>query len=127
MVASPSEVFLRLVAGVAGRRWEDLPDLYAPEAVVTHPFATGSAARLTGRDQLREHFRRASARGLAMEVRDVTVHQTADPEVVVGEFAYCSRAGAPAAFRVPGVFVMRVRDGLIVESRDYIGARAPAD
>jgi ketosteroid isomerase-like protein len=46
------------------------------------------------------------------------VHQTADPEVVIFEFSYVGSAnGRP--FTVPCIFVTRVRDGVIVESRDY--------
>jgi ketosteroid isomerase-like protein len=55
-----------------------------------------------------------------MAARDVVVHETADPEVVIGEFAYVGRVLATGArFTVHNVFVLRVRDGLIVESRDY--------
>jgi len=55
-----------------------------------------------------------------MTARDVLVHQTADPEVVIAEFAYHGRAlETGRSFVLPCVFIMRVRDGLIVESRDY--------
>jgi ketosteroid isomerase-like protein len=41
--------------------------------------------------------------------------------VVVAEIEYAGTVIATGApFRVPAVFVLRVRDGLIVESRDYI-------
>ena len=36
--ASPSEVFHRLVSGVAQGRWDELPDLYAEATHVEHPF-----------------------------------------------------------------------------------------
>ncbi|MGH3659519.1 MAG: nuclear transport factor 2 family protein, partial [Micromonosporaceae bacterium] len=51
---------------------------------------------------------------------DTTVHETADPEVIVGEFAYEVTQADGTVNLVPCVFVMRVRDGEIVESRDYI-------
>jgi len=55
------------------------------------------------------------------------VHETADREVIVAEFAYaCTIAATGAAYRLPCVFVLRVRDGLIVESRDYIDPLATA-
>jgi ketosteroid isomerase-like protein len=54
------------------------------------------------------------------------VHETTDPEVVIAEFVYHARAAKDGElFRVPAVFVMRVRGGLIVESRDYVGPRQP--
>jgi ketosteroid isomerase-like protein len=52
---------------------------------------------------------------------NIRVHETTDPEVIVAEFEYAGTilaTGEP--FRVPAIFVLRVRDGLIVESRDYI-------
>ena len=48
------------------------------------------------------------------------MHETADPEVIVAEFEY--RGAIPGTgdrFAIPNVFVIRIRDGQIVESRDY--------
>jgi uncharacterized protein len=53
-------------------------------------------------------------------VVDVVIHQTADPELIVAEFAYEFTSPDDATTKVPCVFVMRVRDGQIIESRDYI-------
>jgi ketosteroid isomerase-like protein len=53
-------------------------------------------------------------------VVDVVVHETADPEVIVAEFAYEFTSPDDSTAKVPCVFVMRVRDGQIIESRDYI-------
>jgi ketosteroid isomerase-like protein len=39
--------------------------------------------------------------------------------VVIGEFDYQGTTGTGRPFRVSNIFVLRVRDGLIVESRDY--------
>ncbi|TVT30115.1 nuclear transport factor 2 family protein, partial [Amycolatopsis rhizosphaerae] len=50
--------------------------------------------------------------------RDVVVHETTDPELVVAEFTYDGRHG-DRTFRSANVQVLRVRDGLIVHSRDY--------
>jgi uncharacterized protein len=118
------DVFFRLIEDVAAQKWAELPELYAENAVVRHPFATDESAVLTGRAELREHFAQAGSRGLQMRAHDVVIHETGDPEVVVAEFAYHVRArndGDP--FKVPAIFVLRVRDGQIVESRDYIGGR----
>jgi uncharacterized protein len=75
---------------------------------------------VTPREALREHFAEDARLGLEMAVRDAVVHETTDPEVLIGEFAYEGRVLATGRrFRIPDVFVLRVRDGLIVESRDY--------
>jgi len=60
---------------------------------------------------------------MMMQAHDVIVHETGDPEVIVAEFAYHGRVGGSAPFKVPAVFVLRVRNGQIVDSRDYIGPR----
>jgi uncharacterized protein len=118
---SPSEVFLALVNGVAEGRWAELPDLYAEQTHVVHPFDPLRAPALRTREELREHFTPAGA-GPAQPRRaaNVTIHQTTDPEVIVAEFEYQgTMPGTGEPFAVPGIFVLRVRDGEIVSSRDY--------
>ena len=46
------------------------------------------------------------------------MHRTEDPEVVITEFRYEGSAGGQP-LSITNIFVTRVRDGLIVESRDY--------
>lgn len=118
---SPREVFLALVDGVAAGRWEELPELYAEQTHVVHPFDPLRAPALRTRDELREHF---TPTGTGPQLRrrpvDITVHETTDPEVIIAEFAYQDtvvETGEP--FTQPGIFVLRVRDGEIVSSRDY--------
>jgi ketosteroid isomerase-like protein len=114
--ATPRQVFASLSAGIADQEWSRLPDLYAEDAVVTMPFALPSPVRLTGRDEVRKHF----SQYVPFTVRplDVMVHETTDPEVIVAEFDYEIAAAGNSA-RVSNIQVLRVRDGLIVESRDY--------
>lgn len=58
---------------------------------------------------------------LAARPSNITVHETTDPEVIVAEFAYAgSNLETGKAFSYKCIFVMRVRDGEIVESRDYV-------
>lgn len=50
----------------------------------------------------------------------MVVHETADPEVVIAEFDYEGRVGATGnEFAMHNVQVLRIRDGLIQETRDY--------
>ncbi|MFC5184251.1 nuclear transport factor 2 family protein [Actinomadura harenae] len=124
---SPSEVFLRLVESLAAKKTDDLHLLYAEDAFVTHPFAYPES-RFEGREALREHFAQVPGMPFEMTVRDVVVHETADPEVIVAEFVYDGRNTATGVrFTVPNIFVMRIRDGLIVEARDYAHHRAFAE
>ena len=118
---SPAEVFLALVNAVADGRWEDLPGLYAEQTHVVHPLDPLRPPALRTRDELREHFAPAGAGPtLHRRAANITIHQTTDPEVIVAEFEYQGTvAGTGEAFALPGIFVLRVRNGQIVSSRDY--------
>ncbi len=58
---------------------------------------------------------------MRFEPANITIHETADPEVIVAEFEYRGTVpGTGEPFALPGIFVIRVRDGQIVSSRDYV-------
>lgn len=117
----PQRIFLALVNGVAGGA-EDLPDLYSETTWVTHPFDPLKRPGLSGRESLRAHFSGGDRNPVvALKPANIRVHETTDPEVIVAEFDYAGHViatGTPVSY--PCIFVMRIRDGLIVESRDYI-------
>ncbi|MBF6173683.1 nuclear transport factor 2 family protein [Nocardia blacklockiae] len=116
----------RLVAGGLDERereaqLDELAGYYAERTDVRHPFAPLGDTPLRTRAELRAHFAAGPGRTGAVEKfgpRQVVVHETKDPEVVIVEFAYHGRAHG-REFEMPCIFVVRVRDGLIVESRDY--------
>ncbi len=115
---TPRGVFERLVYGVSDHKVDELPLLYAEETHVTHPFLPAGPVHRT-RDDLREHFSQLKDMEVDIQARDLVVHEGADPEILVGEFDYQGRAAGGPEFRISDIFVMRIRDGLIVESRDY--------
>jgi ketosteroid isomerase-like protein len=125
---SPREVFLALVHGVAEGRGEELAELYAEQTDVVHPFDPLRAPAMRTRDELREHFRPGDAGPrLVRRPANITIHETTDPEVIVAEFEYqgvVAETGEP--FALPAIFVLRVRDGQIVGSRDYFDPVAGA-
>ncbi|TDD60151.1 ketosteroid isomerase [Kribbella antibiotica] len=128
---TPEEVFRKLVHGVAAGQYAGLPELYAEQTDVRHPMHPERPEPLRSRAELRAHFgggQDAEPDPLVrFEAVDIVVHRTEDPEVVVGEFAYAGTvAGSDESFHVPCVFVLRVRDGQIVESRDYVDHAAMA-
>jgi len=116
----------RLVAGGLDQRARDaqldeLAALYAEQTDVRHPFAPLGDTPLRTRAELRRHFEMGPARtegAERFEPEGMLVHDTADPEVVVVEFSYVGSAGG-RPFTLPCIFVVRVRNGEIVESRDY--------
>ncbi|MBB5911712.1 ketosteroid isomerase-like protein [Nocardia transvalensis] len=132
-MSTPADVVAAVTAGVsrlvAGgldepRRaalLDELAGYYAESTDVRHPFAPLGDTPLRTRAELREHF--AGGPGRTAGVTEfgphgVVVHETADPEVVIVEFAYRGAAHG-RSFEVPCIFVVKVRDGVIVESRDY--------
>jgi ketosteroid isomerase-like protein len=118
--ATPRAVFEHLLAAITSRRWAELPDLYAEDTVVEQPFQLPAPLRLEGRAQLRDHFAAATSLPIELAARNVVVHETLDPEVVVGEFDYDVHVPTSGRrFSVANIIVMRVRNGQIVASRDY--------
>lgn len=131
--SSPADVARAVGAGVVrlvgGRLSDDqreqqldeLAALYAEHTDVRHPFAPLGDEPLRTRAELRAHFAQSRSRASAPERFEqvgIVVHETADPEVIVIEFSYeITRNGE--RYSVPVIIVMRVRDGEIVESRDY--------
>jgi uncharacterized protein len=122
MTRNPRETFLELIDAVCAGDLAKLPTLYAEKTDVIHPFDPLRAPALKSRDELREHFTRGlSARPvIRRRPANVRIHETTDPEVIVAEFDYDSTVvDTGETFVTPGIFVLRVRDGEIVESRDY--------
>jgi ketosteroid isomerase-like protein len=120
VTATPREVFESLIGGISAGRWEELADLYAEDTVVDIPFAVPVPTRIEGREQIRAHFAAASGGPVELHACNVLVHETADPEVIVAEFDYQGRvATTDRTFEVSNIQVLRVRDGLIVSTRDF--------
>ncbi|GAA1907448.1 hypothetical protein GCM10009753_42850 [Streptantibioticus ferralitis] len=117
---TPRQVFERLPDGITKREPDQLPDLYAEDAVVEVLFAIPKPLRLVGRETLRTHFGGAVDRPWELRAQNVVIHETADPEVIVAEYDYKGRITTTGrSFRGANVIVLRVRDGKIVSSRDY--------
>lgn len=118
--ASPREVMERLLAGIAAGVTPALAELYAESAVVELPFAQPGGLRLVGREQLAQHFARAGRAPFHLRPTNVKLHQTTDPEVVVAEYDYHGDITSTGRkFVVANVQIVRVRDGLILNSRDF--------
>jgi ketosteroid isomerase-like protein len=111
------------VPSLARRRSRPTRDLLADDVVIEGPFAPpGRPRRFTRRDE----FLAFAAAGRAAlpaqfeEVRNVVVHETADPDVIVVEYELAgtvTTTGRRAA--APFIGVLRVRDGKVVGWREY--------
>lgn len=130
MSRTPREVVEQVRRMVAGEGVV-FADLFAPDGVLSYPFAPpGMPRELRGREAiLAFHAGAASERRrlIEMEGVDVVVRETDDPEVVVAEIEHYGHShgmGGPYRFRALGV--IRVRDGEIVSYDDYMDPIAMA-
>jgi ketosteroid isomerase-like protein len=117
---SPRQVVERQLQAIAVRDWPAMAALYADDAVVVLPFNKPTPLRIDGRRQLEERNQLATDLPLELTPEHLVIHATVDPEVVISEFDYLGRVTTTGrTFRVSNITVVRVRDGKIVESRDY--------
>lgn len=115
---TPREVVTRFLrASVDG----GLADMYAPDVVIEIPFAPpGIPQRSQGREELRARFKAAEGVLRWERTDNVLIHETADPEVVIVEYdIHGSLVASGRSIVSSYIMVVRVRDGLIVHSRDY--------
>lgn len=104
-------------------------DLYAPNGVLERPLAPpGTPGRLQGRERIRRELLALQTRAERAGVRlltgilSATIHETADPEVIVIELERCAEITTYGGmYQMPymQVQVFRVREGEIVLCRDY--------
>ncbi|MCK2215072.1 nuclear transport factor 2 family protein [Actinomadura sp. ATCC 31491] len=122
---SIEEIVAGYHAAMAHKSADELAGLYAANGL--HEFPFGGLAPFAGREAVRAGYR-AMWGGTpfeAEEVRRLALHRTEDPEVVIVEQVTHVRAGDQAV-AVPGLLVLRVRDGEIVHTRDYMDTSAIA-
>jgi len=123
-VPGPREVFARMQQGWLGHAPNVfLDDGLADDVVIETPFAPpGRLRRFQGREEF-VAFAKAGRAALPVrfeECRNVTIHETTDPEVIVVEYELVGTVTtmdhrAAAAF----IGVLRVRNGQIVQWREY--------
>ena len=120
MPASPREVLEHQRRAIHAHAWSELSELYAEDAIVDLPFNLPEPLRLQGREQLHARFVAAERLPLELEMLNLVVRETSDPEVIVAEFDYHGRmTDSGREFTAANVIIMRVRDGRIISSRDY--------
>ena len=119
-MTTPRDVFAALSDGISEGRFSELSALYAEDTVVEHPQAVPRPTRITGRDAVHERFVGVLAGALRLKRKNVVVHETTDPEVIVAEYDYdAESAETGRTITAANIQVLRIRDGLIVHSRDY--------
>jgi len=117
---SPRQVVEALMQGISAGTWQELHTWFSDDAVVEYPFALPSPSRLEGMEAIKKYFAAISVFPLKLQMRNMVVHATLSPEVVVAEWDYDGLVTTTGyAFRVSNITVTTVRDGKILRSRDY--------
>ncbi|MFH9353837.1 nuclear transport factor 2 family protein [Kitasatospora sp. NPDC017646] len=118
---SPREVFTKLLDGIAAGHYRDLAGLYAEDAVVETVFEPVGPRRTQGRAALEERFAQVAAcTPVELTPANVVIRETDDPEVIVAEWDYqVHHRPTGKTFESANIQVLRVRDGVIVRSRDF--------
>ncbi|MDF3287899.1 nuclear transport factor 2 family protein [Streptomyces silvisoli] len=103
--------------------------LWAEDGILEFPFASaGYPQRLEGRDAVREYLRDYNDHVIPTAVVSRTVHETADPEVVVVEFEVDGTVVATQRpYRMSYIAVLTARGGEIAHYRDYWSPLAAAE
>jgi ketosteroid isomerase-like protein len=97
--------------------------LMAPDGYIEWPYrAQDVPARLQGREEIRRYLTAAAKAPIRFdEYRDVVVHETTDPEVIIVEYeAHGTVTTTGVPYRQTIIAVFRVRDGQILSYRDYL-------
>ncbi|MFF3489164.1 nuclear transport factor 2 family protein [Streptomyces sp. NPDC002701] len=119
-VRAPREVFELLLKSLADRDLPTVVGLYAEDAVVRQPFAKPVEVVLTGRAEIEQHLSAFGAAPVTLSPRNIEVHQTTDPHVVVGEWDNdVTRTTDGTAVTTHNIAVFCIRDGRVAWSRDY--------
>jgi uncharacterized protein len=127
----PREVLIRFQRAAIDKSTDDFANLYAVDGVHEFPFTRpGVSSRLQGREEIRA-FVQANWDASPLqyeEYRNVVVHETADPEVIVVEQEAAGTVTTTGRrFALPNIVVLKVRDGHIVHLRDYVNVLAVAE
>ncbi|HZR54781.1 MAG TPA: nuclear transport factor 2 family protein [Streptosporangiaceae bacterium] len=129
--ATPADVLARRSQLILTGDADGFAALFAPDAVIESSFAgpPGTPARVAGQAAIREYSRRVLASPLRLEIFEVTkLHQTQDPEVVITEMRTTGTVTTTdRPFTTTSVQIIRIRDGLIVHSRDFADPRILQD
>ena len=130
---SARDVFARLQRAVIALDMEVQADFYAIDGVLEWPFApAGMPRRVAGRDAIRRLLvpigERAQAAGIRRDhYRNLRIHDTADPEVIVIEFDLEGEVVASGErYCLSYIQVLQTRCGEIVSFRDYWNPEALA-
>ena len=122
---TPTEVWHKQHEYVRNCDAEGQASLFAEDAIWDLPFAPKEVPRrLEGKAQIlamskagMENSKRKGNR--ITEYKDVVIHETTDPEVIIAEFTLVGMTAQNTTYEIPYIQVVRVCAGKILSLRDY--------
>jgi len=126
--ATPRELVARYHASMLAKDADALAGLYAETGIHEFPLLSPFfPQRLHGREAVRQHYNAVWGRSpiRITEIRQVALHETADPGVIVSEAEFTAE-GPAKTFSLAFAIVMQVKNGQIVHLRDYMDALGAA-
>jgi ketosteroid isomerase-like protein len=115
------KVFRRFLHYSETNRWDDLASLYSVDSVIEIPFVPPGVPTMSqGREVHRARFTRIATLLRFTSAASVRLHQTIDPDVVIGEYDLNGEVLSNGkTFTLSYIMVVTVKNGEIVRSRDY--------
>ncbi|MGA4964127.1 nuclear transport factor 2 family protein [Streptomyces pseudogriseolus] len=114
------QAFLDHLDHLAAGRVDEWVELFTEDGVLEFPYAPpGYPTRLQGRDELRAHMA-AFPKAFRVEMKDVRIHETVDPTLVIAELrceGVALETGRP--YDQTYISVVETRDGRISRYVDY--------
>jgi ketosteroid isomerase-like protein len=124
MPKSARQVLAAFYQAMIDKSADDLADLYATDGLHLFPFtAPGFPPAFHGREEVRAGYHRVwdAAPIKLSEITEVVTYDTADPDTIVGEWVSAGVLLPEAEpFQARGVLIVTVKDGEIVQMRDYM-------
>jgi ketosteroid isomerase-like protein len=120
----PSELYTALVGALETKDADGYANLFAPEGRLELPFRRpGIPAAWPSREEIR-HAAKTGWAAVPLrldDVRNLRLHETTDPEVIVGEHDLVGvGTDNDRPFTFPFVWVLQARDGQVAVLREYL-------
>jgi ketosteroid isomerase-like protein len=121
---APRSLLERYHQSMLDKDADALAELYALDGVHEFPLLSPLfPRRLNGREEIRKRYGAVwgSSPIRIREIRQIAIHDTSDPHVIVSEAEYTADAGSTdQTFVLSFLIVMHAKEGLIVHLRDYM-------
>lgn len=119
-MGSPHKTIVGMIEAHRSQDHDGVLDFYADDVVITVEFAIPNKITINGKEELRKLLHGRPPRRMYddVSVANLDIVATSDPELFFVQWDYISRIGGTEIVNNNAILV-RVRDDLVVSSRDY--------